>query len=391
VGISTLREESTVTTDRDLRRRAVTFSILVFLVMRISVSLLGLAVGHIPANEASIDPGTAPQATPGVHNLWDGTYRLDAAWFIDIADQGYDFWPDHTAAFFPGYPLAIRAVSAIPGVGTLAAAILVSNASLVGAFVILYLLTTHELSERAARTTILVMAAFPTSFFLVAPYSESLYLLLVLWSFWEARKRRWPAAGVAGALAGLTRQIGFVMTPVLLLAVRETGWRRRAAAAVCIAALGPLAYFMWWQMQGGNLLAPFHAQAEWYRHFRFPVITLLRGLYEAWIAKLNPDGGYWASDAALTIIAIGGVVTVAKKVPLSYVVFAGVSILVPLCYPYTGRDLLSMSRFVLPLFPAFWGVALWLKRRWALAAWLAISIPLAAWHTVLFMHYRHIY
>jgi hypothetical protein len=50
-----------------------------------------------------------------------------------------------------------------------------------------------------------------------------------------------------------------------------------------------------------------------------------------------------------------------------------------------------MSRFVLPLFPAFWGVALWLKHRWALAAWLAISIPLAAWHTVLFMHYRHIY
>jgi hypothetical protein len=377
--------------DRALLRRAVKFAIVVFLAMRVVVSLLGLTVGSIHANPAPVDPGWGPQATPGLHNIWDGTNRLDAAWFITIADQGYDVRADHTAAFFPGYPIAIRIVSAIPGVATLGAAIIVSNLALIGAFVLLYLLTTAELSETTARRTVVILAAFPTSFFLIAPYSESLYLLLVLWSFNEARRRRWPTAGVAGALAGLTRQIGFVMVPSLLLSVRDAGFRRRAAVAASIAALGPLVYLLWWQFHTGDLLAPFHAQAEWYRHFRFPVITLARGLYEGWIAKFNPDGGYWVSDAVLTIVAIGGIITVAKKVPLSYIAFASVSILVPLCYPYTGRDLLSMSRFVLPLFPAFWGVAAWLERRWALTAWLAISIPLAAWHLILFMHYRHIY
>ena len=388
---TTTPDEAATELDRGLRRRAITFAVCVFLVMRIAVSVLGLTVGHISANPPSVDPGTAPPATPGLHNLWDGTYRLDAAWFIDIADKGYDFWPDHTAAFFPGYPAAISAVSAVPGVSTLTAAIVVSNVALIGALVILYLLTTYELSEPHARRTVIVLAAFPTSFFLVAPYSESLYLLFVLWSFYEARRRRWAVAGVAGALAGLTRQIGFVITPALLLSVRDAGWRRKAALAVSIAALGPLAYLLWWQVHSGDFLAPFHAQAEWYRHLRFPVVTLARGLYEAWIAKLNPDGGYWVSDAVLTALAIAGVVTIWRKVPLSYVAFAAASIIVPLCYPYTGRDLLSMSRFVLPLFPAFWGMAWWLRRRWMFAAWLAVSIPLSAWHLILFMHYRHIY
>jgi hypothetical protein len=114
-------------------------------------------------------------------------------------------------------------------------------------------------------------------------------------------------------------------------------------------------------------------------------------MYEGWIAKTSSDGGYWVSDAVLTVIPIAGIIAIARKVPSSYVAFAAISIIVPLCYPYTGRDLLSMSRFVLPLFPAFWGIARWLKNRWALIAWLIVSAPLAAWHAVLFMHYRHIY
>jgi hypothetical protein len=374
-----------------LRRRAIGFALAVFIAMRITLSVLGLAVGSISSNQAPVDPGWGPQVTPGIHNLWDGLNRLDAAWFLIIADEGYDIRPDHTAAFFPGYPMTIRAVSSIPGVGTLTAAILVSNLAALGSFILLYLLTTMELSEAHARRTILVLATFPTSFFLLAPYSESLYLLVVLWSFYAARQRRWPMAGIAGALAGLTRQIGFVMTPALLLSAREAGWRRRAALAAGVAALGPLAYLGWWQVHTGDFLAPFHAQAEWYREFRFPLVSLARGLYEAAITATAPDGGYWISDALLTLVAIGGVIAIARKVPLSYVAFAVISILVPLCYPYSGRDLLSISRFVLPLFPVFWGVALWLRRRWALVAWLAVSAPLSVWHAVLFMHYRHIY
>lgn len=378
-------------TDPNLRRRALIYAVLVFVAMRAALSLLGLTVGSITFNQPPLEPGTSPTVSPGIHNLWDGLDRLDAAWFTQIADQGYDRMPEHSAAFFPAYPLAIRAVSAIPGIGTLAAALLVSNGATFGSLVLLYILTARELSEDTARRTVLVLAAFPTSFFLLAPYSESLYLFAVLWSFSEARRRRWSLAGVAGAVAGATRQVGVIMAPVLVLAARKDDKNRRAMVWACAAAIGPLLYLGWWQLHTGDALAPFHAQAEWNRHFRFPLVTLARGLYEAWIAKGSPDGGYWISDAGLTILAVGGTIAVARKVPSPYIAFAALSIIIPLCYPYQGRDLLSMSRFVLPVFPAFWGMASWLRRRWALVAWLSVSAPLAAWHAILFMHYRHIY
>jgi hypothetical protein len=364
---------------------------IVFLTLRIAVSLLGLTVGQISSNGVPPYPGTAPPATAGVHNLWDGTDRLDAAWFMLIADEGYDTQPGRSAAFFPGYPLAIRVLSAIPGVDTLVAAQLIANLAAYGAFVFLYMLTTEELGETLARRTVLLLAAFPTSFFLLAPYSESLYLFAVLGSFLAARRRRWLLAGVAGAIAGATRQIGVVVWPALLLAVRRSGWRRRAALLVSVAVLGPLLYLAWWQIHAGDALAPLHAQASWGREVAFPVTSLARGLNLAWSTFGAPDWGYWASDALLTVVGIAGVIVVARRVPVQYVTFAVLSLVVPLCYPYPGRDLLSMSRFLLVVFPAFWGLAMVLRRRWLLVGWLAISIPLAAWHTVLFMHYRHIY
>jgi hypothetical protein len=378
-------------TEPGLHRRAIVFAALVFIGLRLAVSLLGLTVGTISANGVPPYPGTAPPATSGLHNLWDGTDRLDAAWFMLIADEGYDTQPGRAAAFFPGYPLAIRVVSAIPGVDTLVAEQLISNLAAVGSFFFLYLLTTEEVSESAARRSVLVLAAFPTSFFLVAPYSESLYLFAVLGSFLAARRGRWVLAGSAGAVAGATRQIGIVVWPALLLVVRRTGRTRRAALSVSVAVLGPVLYLAWWQVHAGDALAPLHAQASWGREAGFPLTTLAHGLYLAWSTASAPDWGYWTSDALLTIVGIAGVVTIARKVPGAYVAFALMSIVVPLCYPYPGRDLLSMSRFLIVIFPAFWGMSAWLRRGWQLGAWLAVSIPLAAWHAILFMHYRHVY
>ena len=72
-------------------------------------------------------------------------------------------------------------------------------------------------SAHTARTTILLIAIFPTAFFFLAPYSESPFLLLSVSAFWFARRDRWALAGLMGALAALTRSIGVLL--VLGLAV----------------------------------------------------------------------------------------------------------------------------------------------------------------------------
>ncbi len=382
--------------DQALRRRAVGYCVLVFVIARVALSMLGLAVGTIYANPPPIDRVTieVPQVTAGVHNIFDGTERLDATWFIGIAGSGYEAQPEQGAAFFPGYPLVIRVVAALPGISPLVAAVIVSNLALLGALILLYLLTTRELTELIARRTVAVLVAFPTSFFLLAPYSESLFLLLTVITFASARQRRWGTSWLAGATAASTRLIGVTLAPALAFeAWRNSEGRRRwiGLLAACGVVVGPLLYFAWWQLDAGSFFEPIRIQSYWHRSFQVPIVSLARGLYLGWETIGAPDAGYWVSDAVLTSLALAGIITIWRRVPGSYLVFAVLSLLVPLSDPYPGRDLVSMSRFVLVIFPAFWGMGRWTQRRFVFIAWLLVSIPLAWWHALLFMHYRHIY
>jgi hypothetical protein len=373
--------------------RAIRFSLVVFLVVRVVVSLLGLTVGTIAANPVPPAPGTSVPATSGIHNLWDGLDRLDAAWFTLIADRGYDAAPN-SAAFFPGYPLAIRAVEAV-GIGPLGAAIVVSNIAFAAALILLYRLTTKELSEPDARRAVVLLAAFPTSFFFLAPYSESLFLLLVLLTFLLVRDGSWVGGGVAGAAAAATRSIGIVLVPGLLV----EAWRQRSArpstigkiACTAIVLVGPLAYAVWWQLHSQHPLAPIEAQDQWHRVVRFPLVTLGMGLSEAVDTALGPDGGYWFSDLVLTGVAIVGLIAIRRRVPITYLVYGWASLLIVLSFPYPGRELTSVSRFVLVIFPAFWGLATLLRGRWLFRSVVTVSGVAGAWHAVLFMHWRHIY
>ena len=52
--------------------------------------------------------------------------RFDALWFLRIATDGYRLH-DGSAAFFPGFPLAIRFLSPVLGGHPLAAGFLISN------------------------------------------------------------------------------------------------------------------------------------------------------------------------------------------------------------------------------------------------------------------------
>ena len=277
---------------------------------------------------------------------------------------------------------------------SLTASTLVANVSLIAALILLYLLTTVEVSELDARRAILVLISFPTSFFLFAPYSEAPFLFFSVLAFAAVRRRRWVTGGVAGGLTALTRLIGMALVPAFLVEawMQPSGRdRRRALWAVCLVALGPLLYLGWWQGPNGDALRPLSVEDKWGRTLGFPLVTLARGLIRRAAGLGAPDNGYWVSDAVLTSLAIIGVCLIARRIRPSYTVYAAISITAPLCLPYPGRDLLGMSRFVLVLFPAFWGLARLVRRPWALAGWIAVSAPLAAWHAVLFMHYRHIY
>lgn len=376
-----------------LVRRAIRYGLILFLSIRIGLSLLGLAVGSLSANPVAPFPGTGTPVTPGFHNVWDGTDRLDAAWFMLIAERGYVL-EDGSAAFFPLYPLTIRAVTLVPGIEPLGAALIVANVAFLASLVLLYVLTSIELSEADARRAATLLAVFPTAFFLLVPYSESLFLATTLGSFLAVQRRRWVWAGLLGGAAAATRVVGIALIPAFLL----DGWtggertnRRRSLIAVILVALGPALYAGWWWVRAGTPFAPLHAQELWKRSLGFAPISLGKGLSEALQGLGRSDGGYWVSDAMLTFVALAALVTAARWIRPSYLTFAALSFLIPLSYPFPGRDLVSISRFVLAIFPVFWGMAIWARRRWVFVLLVVISVPLLAWHALLFMHWRHIY
>jgi hypothetical protein len=243
-----------------------------------------------------------------------------------------------------------------------------------------------------ARWAVLLTALFPTGFFLLAPFTEALFLLLAVSAFWFARRGRWGWAAVAGAGAALTRPVGVVVAIGLAVeAIRQWRAEGRSAlprvAAVAAAGLAPLLYAGVWWVWERTPLAPLDAQANWQREGWLPWVTAWRAVDHAWRFRT-----WWLVDVLVVAVVVVGLLLVSRRIVAGYGVYAWMSLLIPLALPFPGRPLLSAPRFVLMVFPASWGLALAAGRRrgvgTALVAAFAASYGVLA---VLFVNWHPIF
>jgi hypothetical protein len=346
------------------------FCVAVFVFVRLLLSTLGVVGVHQHSVDqgvvGAVGTGSEVIATPGWHNAIDGTNRWDATWFTRIAESGYRA-DDASAVFFPGYPAAIRAVDLLLPIGTLGSALLVSNAAFLGALLVLYALSTLEFSETVARRTVVLLALFPSSIFFLAPYSESLFLLATLLTFWWARRDRWPLSGVAGLIAALSRSVGVALAPGLLIEAVSRRHHQRSVRDRTIWALlpllGPVVYGAYWLARTGDALRPFHAQASWMRSLQFPLLTIGDAVSLGVRGIGDPHGIYWTGDVVVAALLLLPLAFGWRDLRLGYLAYVGLSLLIPLAYPLPARPFLSMPRFVVVLFPLFWPIARRLERR----------------------------
>jgi hypothetical protein len=387
-------------TERERIRRALRYCLWVFLGMRIGLSLLALAgVALLPTLEPVGVPGwAAHETTQGWHNLVTAWERFDALWFLRIADSGY-YLTDQSAVFFPGYPLTIRFVSTLIGGHPLAAGLLVSHAATFGSMVLLYFLTASEWGERVARRSVLYLAVFPTSFFLLAPYSEALFLFLVLLALWAARRGRWEIAGLAGIGASATRNIGVLLViPLLVEALHQYRERKEVRALIRgivwsgLAAGGAIAFLVFCQQFYGDWSAPLGQQAAWQRERIFPLGTVLKGTQEAFRFVGVYPGGYHLLDWLLVMPALVGAGWVVARARPVFGIYVVASLLAPLSYAFLPRPFMSIPRFLVPLFPLLWVVAVWAERRKGVhEAYLAVSGALLGLMLLLFVNWYYVF
>jgi Gpi18-like mannosyltransferase len=345
----------------------------------------------------SVPGWPAHPVTPGWHNLFTAWERLDALWFLKIATHGYSK-SDASAAFFPLYPALIAALSFVIGGHPLAASLIISNGAFLAALMVLFALTRNELTEEVARRAVLYAAVFPTAFFFVAPYSESLFFLLVLLSFWSARHKRWELAGVTGALAALTRNLGVLLVPALAIEALYQ-WRRSDGGRLPVKglawSLAPAVamggYLLYWKAFSGDWLAPLHQQTNWQRHLANPLVTLGKGTTLAFRYIGIYPGGYHTLDWLITVpVLAAGIYAVVRFRP-AYGVYAAAALIVPLASMFAARPLIAFSRYALPVFPIYWAFAQWTRRsRAGRELLVAASAALLGLMTLLFVNWYYV-
>lgn len=385
----------------EARRRAVRNGAMTFIVLRIALTVVSLvALGLVPPNDPMGVPGHAAKATtPGFHNLWDAWERMDALWYLRIAEAGYQ--PDDgSAAFFPLYPLLVKAVSFLLLGNELVAALLVSNACLCAALMLFHLWMDEEFGSKLASRATLYLAIFPSALIFMAPYAESLFLLLAIATLRAARQGRWPAAGGLGALAALTRSLGILLAASIATeAIQRYPLRRpnllplaRGLAWAVVPAVGTLAFLGYWRWRGEDPLLPMSAQGQWGREWVFPWETVLKATRQAWDSVGTfPTSLFFLDWLLFAPMFAAAVMTVFRLRP-AWTVYVWANLLVALSIAWPARPLMSMPRFLVVLFPLFVMVAFWTgDRPWAHRATLATSALLLGVTTLLFVNWYFVF
>ncbi|MFJ6883926.1 mannosyltransferase family protein [Streptomyces californicus] len=357
-----------------------------YLLTRISLAITAhlarwLFPGESGAREA------APVLAPFQH--WDANH------YLHIARDGYfpagegpwiSGW-DSREAFFPGYPLTLRAVHAVVPDWT-AAGLLISFAAGAVAVVALARIARAYLPDSAAGSrTVLFLLLSPCAVFLAVGYTEALFLAFALPAWLAATHHRWALAAVLTTLGTTVRISGlFLAAAIGLLFILATAKGKSAAPGregrrswwaagwTLLPALPPAAYSWYLHAHTGDWMAWKHAQERgWYRTFHTP--------WEAWGNTWTGAFGHTQSTgyalmfqaelaAMLVGLALVAVLLYRRRWPEAVYVILSLWAL-GTSYWYT-----SVPRATLLWWPLWIGLAaLSVRRPWFRTAYLCVAAP----------------
>src|SRR5437588_5410821 len=163
----------------------------------------------------------------------------DSYWFMNIVNRGYQtIVPpiDHkvmevsNVAFFPAYPAIAALFRYGLNIDTGIALLITAQLAAWGFWIYFFLFCKRWNIYPALRICgALLIAAHPTAFFLIAGYSESLFLMALLgFIYWSAADGRYAKfwAAIPGIVMSATRIVGIVCAAFpLVRSVFQTGWR----------------------------------------------------------------------------------------------------------------------------------------------------------------------
>jgi Mannosyltransferase (PIG-V) len=342
--------------------------------------------------------------------------RFDAGWYGEIALDGYDwdasFEHQRNVAFFPALPILMRTLGVcfridqqgLPREGRMLRALwagtVISLAAFLWALHYLVRLGQDLIGFERAASAALLLSAYPFAVFYSAPYSEALFLLAAVATFFHFLRDEWIAAAAWGALAGLTRPNGcFLTLPLMLLAVQPA--RRLATARpdrpsprfvrLLVAGTpvaGMLAFTVYLHTLTGIWFVWARSHEAWGRTFDAlaPLATLVSALREQPVIQLVTAAPYDTLNFLGAFFASVMVWPVFRKLGVVWGVFMVVNLLPPLL----SGGVLSMGRLTATLFPLFLALAAMIPAR-SVPAWTAAFGAMQGLSAALFFTWRELY
>lgn len=309
---------------------------------------------------------TDPNAAIGVRAFFRGWYRWDTEWYVTIAEHGYHYKP-FSPAFFPLYPMLARTVGYVVPGGAMIGAFVVSILACLAALIVVHRLTAEIVGESVARRTVLYVLAFPTGFFLVAGYNESLFIALAVGSLYCMRHGRWWWAGALAGLSTATRLGGVMLGAAFVYEyLRQRGFSPRRirldALAVCLVPSGLMVYAWYCWKAFGHPLYFQQAQANWGRSEAsapwMTVVDVVRVIDRSSVFGFEAINNTVNLATALSVIALLVLAVFGRwrlgNSQVYLVVFAGLSIVTPLMFPiHATTPIMSTWRYALECIPAF--------------------------------------
>lgn len=373
-----------------MNRKALINSIVIVFIWRILTSGVLLFLAQ---NMATHPLTLTPEHTVMYEALKNGSFfdrnfllpwfRWDTFHYISIAMHGYitagqSVWP-------PLFPLLIALISFL-GIHPLASALIISTLSTIYILYAIQMLAV-DLSFPEPRDVLFYTITFPVAFYLLSGYSDALFMALSLACFRFLHKKKFGLAGLFAVLATLTRQVGLLLAvPILIECLQGVTFKRghipyrRVFTALCYASLPFLAFLLFnvsvqISMGFGDVFHRFTLHGK--HSVVFPgwgIIKSIMNIFEG-VGLLNPFA--IGIDAILCLLAsillIMGF-TRKDSIPLSYLAYMGLSLLVILMYLIDAKPLLSAARYIMVLFPMFFLQAKYWKGRITQDLWFAFSL-----------------
>jgi hypothetical protein len=357
-----------------------------------------------------------PDVPFGTLNIWS---HWDGAWYIQIAGEGYEASAPASTAFFPLYPLLMRSFAELFGGPISIEALslwgpLLSLIFLPFALYFIYHIALDGWGERVARGSVLTLALFPTTFFLNAAYTESLFLALSAGSLWAMRVRKdLLLACVLGGFAAATRNVGiFLVVPLVYEWIRGGGWeegdKRWDGVYLALVPSGLLGYMGYLWIRFGDPLLFYSAQEYWNRRHTDPLTLVVDIVSEAYgslktlfgaqppagsalggvIERIHGANDFYALVFLLFTLAL--FVLGFRVLPLSLSLYTLLLLISAVTFGKPATPLMGFSRYILVAFPLFITLATLLESRRAMGVWLSFSAVASLVFCAFFVSWRFV-